>query len=403
MGNLARTSCVEFECARVVQAPRGSSPSTRALGSRLLTAVPLAALLLGALTVPSSAAVTPSTIEGGNGEGSEALKGAAAKLELRYGRKKSVLGEKISTKLSPAVRAALNEWAETAERLDLSVAVGERAECVVMGRCDKKLLAEAVEWVDDTWDLMADVVPEGDGWHDATLVFLFDEQGVRSDAWKGLFDEFVRREAIGQETAEHMVRDPGSLTLRQVPAFIQPTWDMAGNAAAGDDEFRLGNEVAHNLTQCLLTERFGEVPETLRWGMGYVAEQRLFRSIYHFDARGFVATGSHFDWPKKTGKALNDSKRDDAFSLARMAKQGTAGQAEKPQMVTWATLDYMTHKRPEELAALLGDLSRLHTQGSPYGFALSYAGDDDQTIALLDEHFGAIDQKALIKHVKRVK
>jgi hypothetical protein len=326
----------------------------------------------------------------------------AAKLELRHGKKKTT-GAKAERRLTPAVRAALNDWAEPAARLDLTVAVGEQAEALVLGRCDPKLAAEAAGWLDDAWELLAPVQADDDGWNDAVVVLLFDEQGVRSEAWPGVLDLLVERGHLVASGAEHMKNDPGALTLRDMPAFLQPTWDMAGNAAAGDDEFRLGNEVVHKFAQCLVTERFGQVPDTVRWGLGYVVEQRLFRSIYQFDGSGFVAAESHFDWPKRTSKQLKELGKQDDFSVAALAVEGRGGQAETPQMVTWAALDFLVHKQPEELSGLLDGLAELHVAASPYRGGAGYLGPEDGARQLLGEQLDAIGSKALVKHLKRVK
>ena len=46
---------------------------------------------------------------------------------------------------------------------------------------------------------------------------------------------------------------------------------MAGNAAAGDDEFRLDNELAHKFTQALVAARCGPLPESILWAFGHLA------------------------------------------------------------------------------------------------------------------------------------
>lgn len=334
--------------------------------------------------------------------GSESLVGVAANMELRFGRRRGVRGETISTRLAPSVRAALNDWAGAAERLGLQVALGERAECVILGRCGSDVLAEAVEWADEAWELLDDVRPGEPGWQDATLIFLFDQEGQQSPAWAGLFDELAAREEIPAEAARHFAADDGSVLLRTLPGFVQVTWDTAGDAAAGDDEFRLGNELVHKLTQCTLHERFGFVPETLRWGMGYVVEQRLFRSIYQFDRSGFVASSSHEGWPKQAAKLLQQARKEDA-SLAGLAWQGPAGQAHQAQQLTWAALDYLTHQQPARLAGLLDGLATLHAEAVPFGYVPRYAGEAAAAQTLLEEHLDSLDLKAVRKHIKRVK
>lgn len=336
-------------------------------------------------------------------EQSLTLEPAARVLELRQGQRRTT-GEKAEQSLAPAVRAALNTWAPLATEHGLAVAICAEAEALVLGHCDAATLVQTAAWLDDTWELLGPVRDAADeGWHDAVVVLLFDREGLQSPAWGAVLDGFVRASNLPPDGAAQLKRDPGPLTLREVPAFLQPTFDLAGNAAAGDDEFRLGNEVAHKFVQCLVTERFGQVPESLRFGLGYVAEQRLFRSIYQFQATGFVSADSHFDWPKKAADGLKQALKDDDFSLAELALQGAPGSADTPQMLTWAALDYLSQTDPDGLAKLLGQLGQLHHTAAPYGGAPLYAGARDGTEALLRQHLDAIDGKALAKHVKRVK
>ncbi|RKY20644.1 MAG: hypothetical protein DRQ55_07005 [Planctomycetota bacterium] len=350
-------------------------------------------MLLGLVGASRAAAQEPEP---------HALLETAARLELRHG-KKATTGSKAERRLVPSVRAALNAWAEPAEALGLRVAVGHQAEALVLGRCDEKLLMQATRWLDEAWELLEPVHAEEQGWNDAVVILLFDREGVASEAWPGVLDVFVQRGQLVASGAEQLKLDPGSLTLRDVPAFLQTTYDMAGDAAAGDDEFRLGNELVHKFAQCLVTERFGQVPDTLRWGMGYVVEQRLFRSIYQFDGSGFVSSGSHHDWPKRTSKTLKGHAKDKGFSLVELARDGRGGQAETPQMVTWATLDYLLNKDPEDLAGLLGELGELHSAAAGWRGTTGYAGSEDGTRRVLAEHLSSINSKLLVKHLKRVK
>jgi hypothetical protein len=166
---------------------------------------------------------------------------------------------------------------------------------------------------------------------------------------------------------------------------------MAGDAAAGDDEFRLGNELVHKYAQMVVRSRYGQVPETIRWGLGYVAEQRLFRSIYQFDASGFVASESHFDWPKRTRELLVDRSRDKSFSLAPAAADARA-----------AGLASLA-KDPEALSGLLVQLAALHDEADPQGRSRDYAGDEEATSAVLAASLDSVDVRKLKSHLKKVK
>jgi hypothetical protein len=344
----------------------------------------------------------PLVAQAQDAEGHE-LHAAAARLELGYG-KRTLTGADVQAKISAPVRAALNDWADAVTELGLTVAVPRTADALVLGTLGSRQMREVAGWLDEAWELMAPVLAGDEArWSDATLVFVFDEQGSRSPAWEGMLDQLVTRHALPAAARNSLARDPGGLTLRDVPAFLQPSWDMAGNAAAGDDEFRLGNEIVHKFVQCLVTERFGQLPEMLRWGMGYVAEQRLFRSIYQFDATGFVSADAHVQWPKRTAKTLKAASRKDDFSLAAFARGAGAGQAQVPQMVTWAALDYLNQRQPEELAGLLSELGELHRAADSWRNPGKYSGDRLQTGVQLAALFDAIDSKLLLKHLKRVK
>lgn len=334
--------------------------------------------------------------------GDHPLMDAAARLELRLGGR-SMTAASAERRLSAPVRAALNTWAETIAAWGLEVVVPEQADCVLLGRCDRKLMEALADQVDQAWDLIEPVRVSDDPWDDAVVGLLFDQQGAASEAWGGVLDALVAHGDLVEDGARFLRLDPGSLTLRQAPAFLQPAWDVAGNAAAGDDEFRLGNEVVHKLVQCVMTERFGALPDNLRWGLGYVAEQRVFRSIYQFEGSGFVAAADHFEWPKRTAATLKEASRAKDFSLAELALSGAAGRAETPQMATWAALDQLLHQDPEGLVAMLSALAELHAQASPFRGGAGYAGEAKATQDVFVRHFDAIAPKDLLKHLKRVK
>jgi hypothetical protein len=327
---------------------------------------------------------------------------AAADLEFHLDGKR-VTGRDVEARLSAGVRKALNQWAETAARLELQVGVGDGADWVVLAHVPGGLFRQVGEWMDATWRLMDPSVPLRAGRvPGATVAVVLDAEFIRSDGWEELLVTLVEKRVMTGDTARRLGEAPGGLTLRHAPMFLQPAWDLAGNAAAGDDEFRLGNEVAHKFAQCLVTSRLGEQPRPILWGMGYVVEQQLFDSIYQFDTAGFVSTGDHFDWPVRTRQVLEKRLRSREFSLGRMvADESGVGKPEAPQMVTWATLGYLATQDVARLHALLDDLAALHAEQARHGGQGRYKGDHDKTIEVLQQHLDTIDLDELMAWLKR--
>ena len=369
-------------------------------------------LLAGALLAGSASALPSFDDEEPN---FDALVVDAAQLELHYG-KKSTTGAKVDKKLSRAVRSTLNRWAPLAREHGLEVAVSEEADVVFIGAAEDDVLVDAARWADETWELFEELLPpaldeaDEDGAElprpHATTVFLFDRDGFASDAWPALLDEMAARLYITKGFATAMAGDPGSFTVRRQSIFVQNTYDMAGDAGAGDDEFRLGNEIAHKTAQYLVEDRFGRQPDVIRWGVGYVAEWRLFESAYQFNAGGFVASESHFGWPEKTHDWIKDrskSKRDD-FSLTHtMFTCQTPGTAEKAQQAAWGVLDHLLAKEPEDLAVMLDQLGRLHAEEDPRGESPSYEGEGGATLEACSAVVDELKTKTLLKHLKKLK
>ncbi len=339
---------------------------------------------------------------------STALVSAAKELEFDIGRK-TVTGAKVESKLRPAIVIALNDWAPLARELGLNVVVCEEADCILLGTVDRKSLREPAKSIDEAHELFADLLaaaaerdyerlPEPR----AAVGFLFDREGFGSDAWDVILDELADRRFLMESTAEQYKRDPGPLALRRDLVFLQSTDDLAGDAGAGDDEFRLENEVAHKYTQALVRQHFGQVPEALRYGMGYVAEQRVHGDIYTFNMSGFVSTDHHFGWPKKVADFTKDVSKDWTPTKA-LLDETASGLAEPSQMFAWATLDYLNSKEPELLCDMLTRLADAHADNDPQDRAMSYNGDEDETVAILDECCADITAKTLGKHIKRVR
>jgi len=366
--------------------------------STILPVVPIAVQPLATPLGPSLA----SCLDGDDGLVLTAL---AAELSVTHrGRKTD--GGSIDRRITPPLRIALNKWAAAASNLDLRVAVPESAEALVIGSLDTKAMNQVTEVLDETWELLEPLMSEETRQTgDAVLVLLFDKDGFHSEAWPLMLDELVSCGLIDRSTRSHLRATPGGLTIFSGKMFIQPSFDQAGDAAAGDDEFRLDNELAHKLTVSLVRSRFGQVPECVRWGMGFVAEQRLFQSIFQFNRAGFVAVEEHFGWPEGARDELKKlKKKKQELSLADMVtNDGSAGQRQPPQLLTWGALDYLLDREPEVLSQMLTELADLHDAGAGFRAVSSYAGELDATKSALEKHLGDLDAKSLEKHLKRVK
>ncbi|MGQ0551835.1 MAG: hypothetical protein ACT4PU_01280 [Planctomycetota bacterium] len=318
---------------------------------------------------------------------SQVLSAAAADLELRHkGRK--LKARDVEGDLSPALRVALNGWAELITALELTIVVGSSPEVLVLGGASTKTLEEASEILDDTWRLLDPLIPflpnRQGARQRAIVAVLLDDKALRSAAWPTLLDSLVSRKLMLPAGVEALKQDPTGVFLRHGATFLQPTMDLAGNAAAGDDEFRLGNELAHKYAQCLLTSRVGEVPIAMRWAVGEMAEISKFGTVYQFEATGFVSTDDHFDWARKARQHLEkaDSKRD--FALSTLALDDTsAGQAVAAQIITWSALAFLAEREPLSFAALFTDLAEVQSAADPYGLTQSWRGDPTSTRTVL--------------------
>ena len=333
-----------------------------------------------------------------------ALADVARNLDVRYDGKRTT-GAKLDVKLSPYVRVALNEWAELAMRLKFEVFVPQKADALVMGRASVDQMQLATRVMDQTAELLAALKPPADAPPGrAIVVVLFDADGFRTEAWPAFLDELLARNDVMSDFVERMKASPGSFTLRNASMFVQHTFDIAGNAEAGDDEYRFNNEIAHKTAQYLVEARFGRQPDVLRWGLGYVAEQRLCGNIYQFNASGFVENADHFGWPAKTRDALLERAKDTKFKLAEAILHskdcGTAGFG---QQLAWGTLDYELSKDPAKLAELLMKLGALDRAGDPEATSLEYRGDAKQAQELCDATWGKLKVNTLAGWLKSIK
>lgn len=326
----------------------------------------------------------------------EILFPAAADLSLLVAGQR-VEAREIERALRPGAIGALNDWAGLVQELGLSVALPGHAPGLVLGTGGDEVLTQAADWIDAAYDALAPVLPAATSPQEPVPVaLLFDGEFLRGEGWGRLLDALVARRVLLGASADALRGDAGGVLLRRAGLFLQPTWDMAGNAAAGDDEFRLGNEVAHKYAQCLLTARVGELPPNLLWGFGHHVEWKLFRSIYQFNTSGFVAVGDHFDLPRRALKALEKAGKARDFSWAAVAQaDAAAGKAEPEQLITWALLAHLAEEQPLVLASLLTDLAEVQAAADPGRRATGWRGAADATSQALSVRCDEIKPKTL--------
>jgi hypothetical protein len=321
---------------------------------------------------------------------------AAADLELRYAGRK-VTGREVEAELAPCMREALNDWAETAQRLGLSVQSTGRPEHLVIGRASQRLLDEVAQAMDGAAALLDPIVPLLPPRETRTVVaFVFDEEGYRSPAWAGLLEAIVERKLVFAEDIEPLRREPGGLTRRQVPFFIEPTWDLTG-----EGEFRLPNEAAGKFAQCLVTARVGELPPAVLWAFDAFIELRLFEGVYNLNTTGFVFSADHVDWGVRTKQFLEHRQRSKGFTLAGAAADSSAaGQPVESQMITWAVIDYLA-ANPPRLRALLEELAAAQEAVDPVRIQWSWRVATTPTEAALTRGLAGLDVKTLLAWLDR--
>ncbi|GJM20862.1 MAG: hypothetical protein DHS20C15_07770 [Planctomycetota bacterium] len=331
---------------------------------------------------------------------------ALADVAVHRGSRKKTL-QAVSDDLSAGQVAAMGQWVAFAERYELHVVLPEKADALIFGDADLSDLKDVADTLDESWalfDALQPVEPRDDDDARTPVFFLFDREAHASPTWPALLELMATRGQLVSQAVDALRVEPTSLTQRNERLVLQATYDMAGDASKGDDEFRLENEVAHKLVWMLLLERFGRLPPNVEWGLGYVAEQRLFRSIFLFDTTGFVAVEDHHDWPDRTRDMFVSERTGQGVDLPkRLLDAAAAGGPLRPQMQSWGLLDYLLHKDAERLVALLTELSELHGAGDPYGIQPRYAGDPEVAASLIGERLEGISVKDIEKHLKRVK
>jgi hypothetical protein len=359
--------------------PAGAPPATPPVAS----APPASA--------PAGAAPPANTARGTK---RELLFPAAADLPLRF-QGRPATGREVESSLAPSVKEALNDWADICTKLKLTVVTTGSSDFLVIGGAPEESLDAAAKWITEALELLDPVVPVVEGREPKTIVaVLFDQPTTKTPTWGSLLDDLVRRRVLLDTTAAEMRTAPAGLLRRQAPLFLQPVFDL-GEAIDGGGEFQLGNEVVGKLTQCLVTQRCGELPRGILWGLDYVVEMQMFATVYQFDSEGFMATADHFDWPTRTKQALAKAMKARDFSLGALAaRDADAAKPTDAQMITWAALEWMRREQPEGLGKLLVDLAALQTVTGPR-YATAWTPEPEPTVKATRDTLDAVDAKAV--------
>jgi hypothetical protein len=324
----------------------------------------------------------------------------AASLEVLWGDRRLPAGE-VADELTPTLRRALDTWAPTIQELGLSVCFSGNSDHWVMGRVPDELLVSAARAMDDTWDLLDALLPRlKTSAPRPTLAILFDEASGRDEQfWPALLSALQSNRALLKTEVSSLSRDPSGLMVRGVPMFLQPTHDMAGDASAGDDEFRLANEIRHKFAQCLLTERCGQQPISLRWALGHLVENRLLGTVYQFNTTGFVSAGDHFDWAQTASRLIEKRTRKRSYSLSEDVLDDDGGDTQNA-IVTWGVLESLLAFAPTEFSALFESLFELHAAEDPYGLADEYQGADVTSLAVVEARLARLPLDEIIDHLE---
>jgi hypothetical protein len=333
------------------------------------------------------------------------LKDQAASLQILWGDREVTAGE-VADQIPASVRRVLDAWAEAIITLDLRVCLSGNPDHVVLGRAPDAVLIEAAKSMDQAWELLDPRLPQlTKRTARPVLSILFDQQAQNDGAfWNNLLDELQRKRALTETDVERLARDPNGVMVRNVPMFLQPTYDQAGNAAAGDDEFRASNEIVHKFAQCLLTQRAGQMPESIRWGIGHLAENEIRQSVYQFNTTGFVATGDHFGWANRAHRLLEKAAKKRKFSAPEvlLGIGNRAGDTDAAVMV-WGLMAGVLSWNSAQFSAMLEALAEVHADQDPYGVAEYYQGDESAAVAALELRLAELDMKEILAQLEAMR
>ncbi|MFT7462521.1 MAG: hypothetical protein ACI9EF_000861 [Pseudohongiellaceae bacterium] len=321
----------------------------------------------------------------------------------QHGKPEDVSAASLAEVLPAGIAKSLNRWSGIIDALSLRVAWGGDDEFIVLGQAPDDVLIESLGTLTQSRDLTLEIVPElrSSKTVEPVVVIIIDQSSRFEGFWTDLINGMLEIKALEYEKSSGLRGNPSGFYNRVGHLIVQPTWDVGGDASAGDDEFRLHNELAHKLTGCLAFDRSGHLPEGLFWALGHQAELALFESVYQFNKTGFVSVGDHFDWPRQARQVLERRSRRRNFVLTdQILDSGQMSSDLDGHLIAWAAIDFLFRERPDDLANLFQDLAELHKDARPYGGAHEYEGDLDDTRNALDLRLGNAAVDALIDHLK---
>ncbi len=332
------------------------------------------------------------------------LREDTAALEILWGDKLVTAGE-VAEQIPTPVRRLLDSWSKEILALELRVCLSGNPDHVVMGRVADQVLIDAALKMDEAWEILEPALPLlVKRTARPTLAVLFDQQASRDqEFWDGLLSALASKRALLPEEVAQLSQEPDGVMARNVPMFLQPTWDQAGNAAAGDDEFRLVNEIAHKFTQCFLTQRTGQLPQSIRWGLGHLIEIRLQNSVYQFNTSGFVAVGDHFDWSRRAERLLEKASRKRKFNLGSLllGAEEPAGDMDQAVMV-WGVLEGLLALDAVQFTSLLEALGEVHADEDPYGVADDFKADEQAAIDAIGLRLSKLEMDEVLEYLDQM-
>ena len=206
-------------------------------------------LALACITLAGSVPAQAEDAEGTSG----VLLPAIADARAHFGRKQATLGS-LQKRMPLSVRIALNRWAPVAMALGMDMAVGQKAEVVLIGTVPGDQLEEAALWMDEAAELLEPLALGSDATNEdrANLAGALGNLSVAERA-QGRFDAGAAHAAHAFELLERTIRESphdrlARATLASLLANESTMWRLAGvEITKCEDYARRGLELIEGL------------------------------------------------------------------------------------------------------------------------------------------------------------
>ena len=129
-------------------------------------------------------------------------------------------------------------------------------------------------------------------------------------------------------------------------------------------EWNAENELVHRLTQLLLLQRFGRMPQWLAQGLAWYVEFGVCQDIYCFPFRsGFVGRAEHKGWYAELS-ALMASRAERPLQMPELAEWSRGTYGEKHAGLAWAAGILLAKYYAAELPGVLAEFAHVrHVEG----------------------------------------